>query len=242
MFRFLIALLLAASLAHAQLITVECSDGQAQFEAADLKTSKCLRITQDTTITRVLNYVPGNSALINDASLKLNQIDSRSLKLFIALSKLEDAKIFAFIDALSPDEFRLFDYHAKYLRVYHELDVLFKYKFLKEYSLNGASKEIGNFVYAKFFPFKFVTDAQKGTAQWQYSNLFNKYFPELNMFQFSQSLIADDYRAFFVLIDFYQQTMQKPLKLSTSNLQNVFNSFDLVIQNGLLNKQLVVLQ
>lgn len=220
----LLPLFLVFSLAQAQFVTVECSDGQFQFECGDLQASKCLRITE------LLN---------NTYAFSLPGIDSRSLKLFIKLSKLKDDKIFAFIDSLKPNEFRLIDYNAKYLRCYHELDALFKYKYLKEYSLAGASKDMFDFIDRNFFQFKFIQDA-RGISQWKYISLFDIYCSQLNGFTIPENSCSHDYRAFFVLIDFYQQIMKKPLPLSTQYLKNIFYSFDLAIQKELLKKQLVI--
>jgi hypothetical protein len=222
MFFLLLPLLFICSLANAGLVTVECSDGKAQFELTDLLESKCLRITQA------------------ESNISLNGIDSRSLKLFIKLSKLNDDKIFAFIDSLNPDEFGVIDHYAKYLRCYHEFDALFKYKFLKEYSLVGSRKEMFDFVDNKFFQFKFIYDAQDGISQWKQTTLFDIYCSKILGFSNQEILAVPDYRAFFVLIDFYQQVMKKPLKLSTQHLKNIFCSFDPSIQRELLKKQLVI--
>ncbi len=86
----------------------------------------------------------------------LPDIDTRSLALFIKLSKLDDSKIFTFIDSLKPDEFKVFDYYAKYLCVYHEFDALFKIKYLKEYGLQDANKDMRDFVDKRYFIFKIV--------------------------------------------------------------------------------------
>ena len=226
MTKFLLPLLLASfSIASAQLVTVECSDGQAQFELADLRASKCLRIIQS-------EFMNPNSQVKN---LFLKGIDTKSLGLFIKLSKLNDAKVFAFIDSLDPDAFRLIDYYAKYLRLYHELDSLFKYKYLKEYSLQDANRQIIDFVDSKYFAVKFVD------GKWQQINLFGAYFgPQFASFTFPQNSITNDYRAFFALIDFYQTVMKKPLKITTDHLKFIFNSLDSAIQNQLIKKQLVM--
>jgi hypothetical protein len=228
MFALLLPLLFSFSLASAQPITVECSDGQIQIELADLRASKCLRITQDESIS--YNFL---------SKCSLPDIDSRSLKLFLKLSKLGDDKIFAFIDSLTPEEFRLIDYNAKYLRYYHEIDALFKYKFLKEYSLAGSRLEMIEFVDRKFFQFTFMRDIQRDICKWQRTNLFEKYCPG---FRLSENEFCHDYRAFFVLIDFYQQVMKKPLVLTTQHLKNIFYNFDSVLQNELLKKQLVIVR
>lgn len=224
MFFLLLPLLFAVSLANAESITVHCSDGQAQFECADLQGSRCLKITQKLRKPVTTLSLPG--------------INAQTLTLFIAISKLADNKIFEFIDCLSPDEFRLFDFYAKYLYFYHELHALFKYKFLKEYSVKNAALEIGEFVDSKFNELRFVYDPKLSASRWKLINLFELYGDQ---FLILQNHNDQDYGAFFVLVDFYQRTMKKPLKLTTQHLKNVFYSFDAVIQNELLNKKLVIL-
>lgn len=224
MFAFVLPLLFIFSLANAELVTVECSDGKAQFERADLRASKCLRIIQSEAISNPPNFYV----------LQLPEIDCRSVKLFIKLSKLNDDKIFAFIDSLTPDEFRVFNYGAKYLRCYHEFDALFKYKFLKEYGLVGARKELFDFVDAKFFQFKFIN------SRWQKITLFDLYCSQFSG-QNPENSCSEDGRAFFVLIDFYQQVIKKPLSLSTQHLKNVFYAQPAYVQQTLLNKKLVTL-
>lgn len=220
MSRFLLPLLLASfSLAGAELVMVECSDGQAQFLLSDLLKSKCLRITKPFSL-------PG--------------IDAKSLGLFIKLSKLNDAKIFAFIDSLSPDEFRVFDYYAKYLRVYHELDALFKYKCLKEYGIQNGDTALADFVTAKFAGIEFVEDENSGIGTWQHRDLFAKYLTELLVYSIITNPRVNEARAFFVLLDFYQQTIKKPMPINADYLKKVFASFDADIQNHLIQKNLVI--
>ena len=210
------------------MITVECSNGNAEFALSDLRESKCLRITQ--------------SALSRDplqiTACSLPDIDTRSLALFIKLSKLDDSKIFTFIDSLKPDEFKVFDYYAKYLCVYHEFDALFKIKYLKEYGLQDANKDMRDFVDKRYFIFKIVNIPESNISRWQNTNLFEHYCGS-DFASFTNS-ITNDGRAFFALIDFYQETMKKALPITTDHLKDVFNSLDPLIQDQLLKKQLVI--
>ncbi len=238
MIRLFLPLLLASfSFANAQMVTVTCSDGQAQFEMADLRGSKCLRITQDT----LINPMYQMNSQYETTEFSLTGIDTRSLNLFIKLSKLSDAKVFAFIDSLNPDEFRIFDYYAKYLRVYHEIDLLFKYKYVKEYSPQG-NQAITDFVDSKYTTFQFIEGVGSDAGKWKLVDLFEKYVLEFAGFmKIPTGAAGNDTRAFFVLIDFYQRVIKKPLRLTTQHLKDVFNSFDLALQNELLKKQLVII-
>lgn len=130
------------------------------------------------------------------------------------------------------------------MRVYHELDALFKYKFLKEYSVDIADNQMREFVNTRFRPFKFVDDKDQGTPRWRYTTLYDEYLgPQFSQFQYAlpEGWLSEDARAFFVLIDFYQEDMKKPLKLTTQHLKDVFYSFDPAVQNELLAQRLVII-
>ncbi len=210
-------------------IKVQCTDRIIEYEDQEL-----------------LNVLKSNAVMIEfgkrspEEALKL-PIDSKGFAFMMVLAAKTDARLFTFIDALDEQTFRLVSFYAQLLQE-KRISNLLKYKMIKNPQLQKLA-EMPDEVMKEFIAHKYLN--------WngRYDTLANKYLnKELNnsgissnYFGLYDSSTADSRRAFFVLIDFYQETLKKPLPLNTAHLKDIFNAQPTDIQQTLLNKNLITL-
>lgn len=220
----------------AQPIKIKCTDKKIEYDDQALK-----KLTSEKIEARIIqNSVWNGSGFVlrNNAIIKL-PIDSKGLEFMVALASKDDAQAFAFIDSLDEQTFRLVSFYTQVLKE-HRISDLLKYKMIKNPKLQQLA-EMPNRIMKNFVGNRYQSWNQN---QQRSDTLAEKYLgKEIDNRNFQNYIhnnaTTDSIFPALILIDFYQETMKKPLPLNTDHLNEIFNAQPYDIQQAWLNKNLV---
>ena len=198
-------------------IKIQCSDTLLSYDDQTLKILKSNTIESEISKNQYWN---GNQYILNDnVTIKL-PIDSKGFTFMMFLAAKTNEQIFNFIDSLDEQTFRLVSFYTQILKETRISDLL-KYKMIKNPMLQQLAEMpdnvIQDFVFRKsYLQYNYKTEHQ--------DTLFDKYLNKRvdNDCINYNKCVADAAYAFLVLIDFYQETLKKPLPLNTDHLKNLF--------------------
>lgn len=217
---------------------IQCTDTTVEYDSEALRVLK-----SDVFSAELLKVAPrwnGRQYAWKGNIIKL-PIDSKGFAFMLTLASKTDEQIFNFIDSLDDQTFRLISFYTQLLKERRISDLL-KYKILKNTKLRQLA-ELADSNIKAFIAGKYGMD-WNNTLQRQ-ETLFNKYIDsnknENYRYVSSENVKIDSIHALLVLIDFYQETLKKPLPLDTDHLKNLFYSQPSDIQQKLLNTNLITL-
>lgn len=181
----------------------------------------------------------GSDYILQDNATIHLDIDSTGFAFMVFLEAKTDAQIFTLIDLLDEQTFKLLCLYTQMLKE-KRISNLLKYKMIKNPTLQKLAEMpddvMQNFVSSNLH------------CHWDYNQkkyviLSEKYLgtPLPLPIDCYPAFTTDSIYAFLVLINFYQETLNKPLPLNTEHLKNLFNVQPYEIQQTLLNKKLVIL-
>jgi hypothetical protein len=218
---------------------IQCTDTTIEYDSKAFSMLQSYVFTNE--LLKVEPHWNGSQYAWRDNAIIKLPIDSKGLAFMLSLASKTDAQIFNFIDSLDDQTFRLVSFYTQLLKE-ERIANLLKYKMLKNPKLQQLAEltddRIKGFIAGKY-------GRDWNNALQRQETLFNKYIDsnrnENYQYDSSKDVKIDSVYALLVLIDFYQETLKKPLSLDTGHLKNLFYAQSADTQQILLNKNLVIL-
>lgn len=172
-------------------------------------------------------------------------IDSKEFAFLLKLTQKDDSEIFSFFDSLDAQSLKVIYFFAQMIYADKIIELL-TFKMLENPDLQKLIKvpneTIYEFILGRFFTEWTTVFNIPGNLAHRHLNRFVDTKQYKNEFFKTQriSSLQDSICALLVLIDFYQETLKKPLPINTDHLKKVFNAQPYDIQQILINKNLVI--